>query len=412
MKKKKLIAWLILPLAAVIYFVCFHKDKTLKFVPENADAVVLIDVKKLTQQYIFSLAGHPSLWFGDSEKTKEHISFKDSGIRIPDFLQVFHLEDTKFTEWYSALELKDQQRFSAYLKQRKFADKGNGIYQKDQVFFKVGNGYCIVGTSDRAFKNSVPEFFKTSAKKELNAGQFISGTLGSFSLISGQKIRNFSIELNDDEIELKNTSETDLFTPVIAGLQEKGHFLQAELDAGNIRTFGRFFDRTISDSSAIKGMTAAADLVQVNDTIVTYGYDDNFNEVEQKSYQKIVQPDYMIALQSTDPEKTWSYFQYKKWINEQHQFTAIPFQPNKVSRDQKEVVIRSVRNPVSLPQNQKENYIFIRNNALLYSSLSSLTESEKKLISGIEYVFYGNRAQNHYLKLKVKKGDLPLILRR
>jgi len=412
MKKKKLIVWLIIPLAAVMYFVCFYKDKTLQFVPENADAVVLIDVKKLAGQYVFNLTAHPSLWFNDSKDKKQHIALKDSGIRVPDFLQIFHLKDTKFSEWYTAVELKDQSKFLTYLKQQKFTDKGNRLYQKDQIFIKIEKDYCIFGTSEKAFKNANSEFFKASERKELNADQFISGTLGSLSFISGQKISNFSINLGDDEIEVKNADGLADFTSVMAKFQGKRHFLEAQLDAGNMKNLSRFFNKSISDSAGISHMKGIADLEQVNDTIITYGYDDNFNEVEQKSYQKIVQPKYAISLQTPDPEKTWAYFQNKKWINAQNQLTIIPFQPNRVSKSQKEVVIRSSGNQESLSQDEKEDYIFIRNNALLYSSLKSLSEREKKLISDIEYVFYGNKGQDYYIKLKAKKGDLPLILRR
>ncbi|MDR6921198.1 MULTISPECIES: hypothetical protein [Chryseobacterium] len=412
MKKKKLIAWLIIPLAAVIYFVFFYKDKTLQFVPENADAVVLIDVKKLAGQYVFSLTTHPSLWFNDAEEKKEHIALKDSGIRIPDFLQIFHLKNTKFTEWYTAVELKDQPKFLTYLKQQKFKDKGNSLYQKDQIFIKIGKGYCIFGTSDRALKNTDSDFFKASEKKKYNADHFINRTLGSFSFISGQNISNFSIDLRDDEIEIKNADGSADFTSVIAEFQGKSHFLEMQLDAGNMKNLSRFFNKSISDSAGISHMKGIADLEQVNDTIITYGYDDNFNEVEQKSYQKIVQPKYAISLLTPDPEKTWAYFQNKKWINAQNQLTIIPFQPNTVSKSQKAVIIRSSGNLEPLSRNEKENYIFIRNNALLYSSLKSLTEREKKLMSDIEYIFYGNKGQDHYIKLKAKKGDLPLILRR
>ncbi|KPE51731.1 hypothetical protein [Chryseobacterium indologenes] len=412
MKKKKLIVWLFIPLVAIIYFVFFYKDKTLKFVPENADAVVLIDVKKLAGQYVFSLTRHPSLWFDDSEEKKEHIALKDSGIRIPDFLQVFHLKNTKFSEWYSAVELKDQQKFLTYLKQQKFTDKGDNLYQKDQVFIKIRKGFCIFGTSDRAFKRSGAEFFMASKEKKFKADQFINGTLGSFSFISEQKISNFSIELGDDEIEVKNAEGAEGFTSVIAMLQGNNHFLEVGLDAGNMKNLSRLFDKSINDSAGISHMRGIADLRQVNDTIITYGYDDNFNEVEQKSYQKIVQPGYTVVLQTPDPEKTMVYFQNKKWINAQNQLTVIPFQPNTVSKGQKDIVIKSSGNQETLPQNGKENYIFIRNNALLYSSLSSVSEREKKLLSDIEYIFYGNRGQHYYIQLKARKGDLPLILRR
>jgi len=411
MNKKKIIVPLTLLFAAAFYFVFFYKNKTLKFVPENADAVVLIDVKRLTGQYISSLIAHPSKWTETKEKDKKTISLKDSGIKISDFLQIFHLRGAKFSEWYSVVELKDPQKFLNYLKSHRFVGKGKNLFQKDQIFVKIVGEKGIIGTSASAFENIGQQLFQSSEKKALNADQFINKSLGSVSFISGKTIQNFSIELNADEIEIKNTEEVRTFTSLISGIHKKNHFLEAELDARKAKNYVRVFNKNLMDSAQINYVKATADLEQVNDTIISYGYDDNFNEIEKKTVQKIIQPNYVINLQSSSPEKTWEYFQHKKWTNTQNQFTAIPFQPNQIERSKDGFIIKSTRKPIGLSPNLKENYIFVRNSPMLISSLSILSPAEKNLLSGIEYIFYGNIAQNYWLKIKAKKEELPLILR-
>lgn len=412
MSKKNIIVPLVLILAAaVVYGVLFYKDKTLKFIPENADAVVLIDVKKLTGQYIFSLATHPSQWSGGKKKDKSSVSWKDSGIRIPDFLQIFHLKGSRFSEWYSILELKDSQKFITFLKTQKFADKGNNLFQKDQIFLRVDGGYCIAGTSGRDFEQIKQFLLHSPTKNILNADRFMHNTAGSISFISGRNIQNFSIEIKDNEIEIKNNTKPEALHAIASRIQQGSHFLEMELDAANVKNYTEFFNKSIADSSDIRYVRAAADLEQVNDTIISYEYDDNFNEIEKKTLQKITQPNYTIELQSQVSEKTWEYFQSKKWINAQHQFTAIPFQPNMASKNGNEIIIQSVRKPVALPPGLKENYILIRNNPLLFSSLKSLGAAEKKIISDIEYILYRNKAEDYLVTVKAKKGELPLILR-
>ncbi|KFF28141.1 hypothetical protein [Chryseobacterium vrystaatense] len=411
MNKKKLIVPLVIVLAVALYFVCFYKDKTLKFVPKNADVIVLIDVKKLMGQYISSFIAHPSKWSGSRTKDKKGISLKDSGIRIPDFLQIFHLKDTRFSEWYTVVELKDPQQFSAYLKSNQFISKGSDVFQKDQIFIKIVGGHGIVGTSALAFENINQMIFQSSDKNTRSADEFIHSSLGSISFISGEKIQNFSIDLKADEIEIKNTEETGNFSSVVAEAKKKKHFLDAELDAENIKKYARFFDKKLADSAQIYSLKSTADLEQVNDTIITYGYDDNFNEIEKKTYQKIIQPNYVIELQSKAPEKSWQYFQHKKWINAQNQFTAIPFQPNLIEKSNEGLIITSTKKPIPSSPKLKENYIFIANSPLLLSSLSTLTASEKRILSDLEYVFYGNKAESYWMKIKAKKGELPLILR-
>lgn len=411
MKKKKIIVPLLVLFAIAVYFVAFHKDKNLRYIPGNADAVVLIDSKKLTGQYLFSLATHPSSWTGSDAKSKSSASVRNSGISIPDFLQIFHIKDTKFSEWYSVLELKDPQQFIAFLKKQHFTDKGNNRFQKDQFFFMIEGDHCIAGTSDSAFEAIKKQLLQTSSNSVRNADVFIQNTLGSISFISGQEIKNFSIELNDDEIEIGNNPNKEILNSIASKLQKGNQFLELELDQENIRNFSHFFNKSIADSSLAISLKATANLEQVNDTIISYEYDDNFNEVEKKTFQKITQPNYSIDIQSKDAEKTWTYFQSKKWINSENQFTAIPFQPNEISKNNNGVVIKSTRKPVITSPQLKENYILIRNNSLLYSPLKTLSNKEKKIISDIDYMLYGNKSQDYWLKIKAKKGNLPLILR-
>jgi phage gp37-like protein len=412
MKKKKIIVPLLLLLAVAVYFVVFRKDKNLRYIPENADAVVLIDIKKVTGQYLFSWITHPSHWSGSKTKGKSSGSLKDSGIRIPDFLQIFHVKDSKFSEWYTVIELKDPQKFIAFLKKQKFTDKGNNRFQKDQIFIMLNGDRCIAGTSEHAFEGIQKKLLQTSSSHRVwNADQLIDNTLGSLSFISGQNIQNFSIELHDDEIEIKNNANQEIFNSMASKLQKESHFLTLELDKENIRNFTRFFNKSIADSSQASYIKATVDLERVNDTIISYEYDDNFNEVEKKTFQKITQPNYIIDIQSRNPAQTWEYFQSKKWINTENQFTAIPFQPNEIRQNNSGVAIKSTRNPVVLSAQFNENYIFIRNNALLYSSLKTLNNTEKRIISDIDYVLYGNKSQNYWVKIKARKGELPLILR-
>jgi hypothetical protein len=410
MNKKKIIVPLVLLFAVAVYFVIFYKNKNLRYIPENADAVVLIDVKKLTGQYLFNLATHPSQWSGSKSKSKSSGSLKDAGIRIPDFLQIFHLKDTKISEWYSVLELKDSGRFISFLKKQNFVDKGNNRFQKEQFFVMINGNHCIAGTSDLAFETLHKQILQTS-NSVLNADQFINNSVGSISFISGKKIQKFSIDLNDEEIEIKNNSSAEIFNSIASKIQTGNHFLDLELDKENIRNFSRFFSKSIADSSQINYFKATADLEQVSDTIISYEYDDNFNEVEKKTFQKITQPNYFIDFKSNDPGKTWEYFQSKKWINNENQFTAIPFQPNQISQNNNGIVIKSTRKSAALSPQLKENYILIRNNALLYSSLKMLSSNEKRIISDIEYVLYGNKSKDYWMKIKARNGELPLILR-
>lgn len=408
MKKKYIFLVIIILLSVGVYFLFFHKDKSLKYIPENADVVVLVDVKKATRQYIFSFLTHPSKWFEDSKKDKNKISISDSGLEIPDFLQIFHLSNTKISEWYTVLEIKDQAKFSAFLKNRQFVNTGKDQFKNNQFFIKIDGEKCIVGTSNLNFKNIGKSSSQKSRKQVLNADSFMNDGLGSVSFISELRTQNFSINVKDDEIEIKNETNSIDFESLISDLNNENQFLNAELDSENIKKISSVFKENISDSLSVNYLKMSANLAEVNDTIISYGYDDNFNEIEKISYQKIVQPDYEILLQSSNPNKTLEYFQRKRWMNAQNQLTAIPFQPNLISSDKNQISIKSTRKSVKLSKTKKQNYIFIKNNPLLYSSFKTLNN---QIFKEIEYLFYGNKNRDYTVKIKFKKEKYPLILR-
>lgn len=411
MKKKYIVFTVVFLIAATVYALLFHKDKTLKFIPENADVVVLVDVKKVTRQYISDLIMNPSQWFDDDSKNKNRISINKSGVKIPDFIQVFHLKNTPFGNWYTIFELKDADRFSEYLLQNKFVINGRKFFVKEGISITIKDKICIVGTSNTAFEDIGKLFSSDSKQNIMNADQLIGNSAGSISYISGEKITNFEVNLNEDDIEITNSGTSDDFALLISKLHQKNQFFDVELDEKNVKNSFQFFNKKWKDSLQINHFKATAELEEVNDTIISYAYDDNFNEIEKVSYQKIIQPNFIISLQSLHSAKTWEFFQNKKWINDQNQFTAIPVLPNRIVAKDKEILIQSTRKPLKLSLKQNQNYVFLKNNKLFSSAFHQLTATQKKILSEIDYIFYGNKAQNYFMKIQLKENELPLLLR-
>jgi len=404
---KRIIAFLaaIFVLAIVSYFVWSLNDKDLKAVPRNADVLVLIDSKKLSEQYVLTLLKNPSKWFETSKG-----SSTKSGVDVPDYIQIFHLKDTSFSQWYSIFEISDKEDLIKFLKDKGFKLIKNNLYKKDQFSVKIEAARCVVGFSNSNFDKTTAEIFD-SKFKNLYADTFINNSVASISYLAKTKIHKFAVYLNDDNIEIKTKTLEDNFSQMISELDQQISFLKLNLNSTNVKIASEIFNKKMSDSVSINSVSAIAELEMVNDKIITYGYDDNFNEVEKVSYQKLLQPNYSINLQSWDSENLWLYFQQKNWINAQNQFTPIPFQPNVIEKNGDEISIKSTRKEIELGKDFSGNYVFIKNNPLLVNSIKSLSASEKKTISNIDYCFYGNKGDYYYLKINFKKEKLPLILR-
>lgn len=404
---KRVIAFIafIFVLAVVSYFVWSLKDKDLTAVPGNTDVLVLVDSKKLSEQYILTLIKNPSKWFGTSKG-----SSKKSGVEVPDYIQIFHLKDTSFSEWYSIFEISNQDDLLKFLDSKGFKLIKNNLYRKDQFSVKIEASKCVVGFSNSNFDKKTTEIIN-SKFKNLYADELINNSVASVSYLAKSKIYKFAVYLNDDNIEIKTKTEDDYFSAMISDLDKQTSFLKLNLDSDNVKIASEIFNKRKSDSININSLSAVAELEMVNDKIISYSYDDNFNEVEKVSYQKILQPNYSINLHSWESENLWLYFQEKNWINAQGQFTPIPFQPNVIKKNGSEISIQSTGKEIDFGKGFSGNYVLIKNNPLLVNSIKSLSPSEKKTISKVDYGFYGNKGDYYYLKINFKKEKLPLILR-
>jgi len=278
----------------------------------------------------------------------------------------------------------------------------------NQFYIKIENQKCFAGIFGQSFEKIGKPLKGIFRDKKLNADHFMEEGTGSLSFISGTRTRNFSIKLKDHEIEIKNPSNSESYTSFILQLSKEDLFINAELDKENIKVFDKVLPDFLKDLSEVNYLKMNAKLKQVKDTIISYGYDDDFNEIEKISYQKIVQPDYMIQLETQDPAKTWKYFKSGNLINDKNEFTGIPFQPNKVYQSDNSLVIKSVTEQNLHSQKKGQNFILIKNDPLLFSFYKGLNDFQ--FLKDIEYFFYGNKGQDFFLKLKLKDKKLPLIL--
>lgn len=407
---KKLIPLLLVFIIGItIFFVFFYRDKTLKYIPDEADMVILVDVKNLKRESAFSLLRHPSEWFKKSEMKNVVSLLNNSGIKTPDFLQIFHLKNRQISDWSTVLELSDAEKFRKFLYDKKFILKATNIFQKDQIFVKIVQNHCFVGTSINDLNTVAENFHSKTERKIYNANSFINGSSAAISFI-GEINYNFAIEILEDEIEISSSKNTKIFKPLIAQLNKKNLLLNLNLDEKNTKKIAEFLNFEELDSMQIADLKMIANLESVTDTIITYEYDDNFNEVEKKSVQKITQPNYLIEAKSSHAEKTLDYLNRKKWINAENQIIAIPFQPNIMRRNGNVFTVKSLRKPIATDKKQTGNFIFFKNDDLFHTLMMNFSPAQKKLLSTVESVFYGNQGADLYAKIKFKKGKMPLIL--
>jgi len=406
MKIRILIAMLVIAAVGAGYFFWSLKDRDLKMVPYGTDALILIDVKEVKEQYIFSWLKHPSQWF---RKRGQKIQLKRAGVEIPDFIQIFHLKDTSFAQWYCVLKVKDRPALVRFLTENGFKTIQKNVYKKDEISVKVSDARCIFGFSNSEF-DIKGEWILKSKMQTLFANNLINNSVASLSYFGPGKIHKFGIYIQDNSLEIKSKTVNDLSSAKIEKFQNVP-FLQFRLDEKNVKIAAKILNQNIPDSVKINAVSGGSTLEEVNDKVVTYSYDENFNEVETVRYQKLVKPNYRISFMSEDPLLLQTYFKKIQWINPQNQFTAIPFQPNSTEITSSQIIVTSVGKSVQPVSEPSANYLFLRNSSLLTGLVGSFSRSAAATVKDLDYLYYGNGADYYTLKLKFKNSQTPLILR-
>ncbi|KQT22410.1 hypothetical protein ASG31_03540 [Chryseobacterium sp. Leaf404] len=406
MKKKTLLYLIPAIVLMAVYFGLYHKNKDLKYIPDSADAAIIIDVKNITRQYLVEALTHPSVWFKDGKK-KDKISWSDAGVRIPDFIQIFHLKNDEISNWNAVFEITDQEELLLFLKNRQFQPKGNGLFSNGIFSIKISGEHCMIGTSGKSF--SAIEKALDRKKNIRNADDFMNDGSGGLGIFDKDKTEKYSIHLEDYAIEI---SDFKNFKPEELSLikDQSQDFLKAKLDQKNLQQIAGILKTDIFSDPNIESLQLVSDLKQETDTLISYDYDENFNEVEKVSYQKITQPQYQIQIKSENPGLVLDNFRRKKKVDEKQQFTGIPFLPNEIVKYSNAVFIRSKKHP-ELKDYPQKNFVLIKNNPLLFASLKTLSPNIRKRLDEAESVFYLNEGNQYLLRVQFKQGNLPLILR-
>lgn len=419
MTKKKIVALFFISVLIIgIYVLLFHKNKQLKYHPNNADIVVLLDVKNISQHYLYQFLTHPSEWQKKSGEKSDKTNFLKSGVKIPDFVEIFHLKNADFADWYSVLELSDREKFSSYLKQENFESIGENTFRKNKIVLKIFGEKCLIkigSNQNSSDLDSLAYNLFSDKVRSVSATQFIADSHASISFLSGNKISSSPIQIGDNEITINNENQIRDFDELLQNLLKRNNFIEAKLDAKTLKNVTPFLNNRIKNSAElfplIEKLILNTKIVEEKDTIVTYEYDDNFNEVEKVSFQNLLQPKYQLILQSSNPEKLQSFFHKQNWISAQNEFLPFPFQPSVYSASGNTFLIKSKNATFENPLEGKANYFFIKNNEKLILSFSSISKSEKEQLLNLSYLFLESRNNLFFGKIQFQKEETPLILR-
>lgn len=446
MSKKK---WALIVLCVLLvsgWYKLFYKTWNNEGVPENADCIIALDVKRITNTLIWNFITTPSQWkssnwFSSDEEGK--VSWDDM-ISLPDYVFLFHLPGEPENAFYTVVEINDTDDFEKGLKQYGFDKTATGSFLSKQTgieFIRQGKK-LLVGNAAVENKNHIQQaatalftnkrlIDKTALEKTIDANSHIAvnGTFfkNSTVLLTGNfddASFIFSIALPFKK-ELKPIADTFRFsdTSMLAmGFTQSLPELQKLLPDSSRQNISTALNFTMDSLLLSTNKYYQLDVTGIyprTDSAISYTYDDNFNPVEKVVVNKVEEPVFNFMVTGENVNNIYDYWNRNGKLEKNGDsslFTPIPFAKSYCSLPNKNTLTVATNNYAATARNRSVNCMLFFRLVLTKvppQLLNYLPPSIPKLLKNIESVEATMTAQKGQTILDVhfnkKKNDLPLV---
>lgn len=428
------------------YIKLFYKTYAVTAVAANADCIVALDVKRITNTILWNMITTPGQWkkisFSSGKKTE--VSWKDM-VNIPDYVLAFHVKGQPFNTWYMVLQVKDENDFARGLQFYHFKQLDSNRYAgKDYPcsFFKQGDKILV--TNDASENNAdlplvANELFiqkkyiaKQTLEKAIDAKSHLAIYLASDNFLEEPAVIAGNFDKNKIEMSCTlqpkkkfiftennfNCNSTSLCTFALTQPSNVLFSLLSTSDKSNIsKALNQDIDSVFLSSNKNYNLEIS-DIKTRTDSAISYTYDDDFNKVEKKVVNTVQEPAFNFTITGDSVTGIYNYWQRNNKLEPTDAgqlFTSMPFVKSycKTSATALNIMAANYQ-PASADRNIQAVLFFklmltkIPNDLLRY-----LPDAMAKAIANLESIeFTTNKGQEHlniYCVLKKKNNDLPVI---
>lgn len=357
--KKKWLLGLLILLLAIGYYRLYYKTWSNSAVPQSADCIIALDVKKITNTLIWNFITTPAQWkLGNLFAPDDgKVGWKDM-LQMPDYAFVFHKAGQPANAFYIVLQLKDAADFRKGLQQYHFAQTTTGSYlSKDAGIELIQNGNNIL-IGNAAVTNR--EFIRETANELFTKKQFIAADslklllhyhshLSAMLPLPGNELvmqKQLFVQGGFDKHAIHFTT---VFKPAPAIPFSTQHFEYA--DSSFISMGGSVPWLQIKQALPISLSTTISTAINFEidslllpsnrqfqldvpgfypgiDSAISYAYDDNFNPIEQAVVNKVVEPAFNFSVKGDSVFQIYNYWKNAGKLDSTEKgswFTPVPF---------------------------------------------------------------------------------------
>lgn len=335
------------------YFL-FFKTFSEKTVSADADHIISLDVKRITNTVIWNYLTTPELWKSDKQLPKPKKTDWSDIVRLPDYIFIFHVKNQPVNAWYTVFEIKNEEDFNKGLSEFGFTKIGNKpLFISKQMGLAVMRYANKILVGNEVLENK--ELIEETANKLFLEQKYIERQkLKQHTEIPKHLVWNFKgdhffetitgqAELDKEKISASINiilSQPINFEPVVfnkpvdfmasLGMTQPPDTLYNLINDSIRQTASRWLNFNI-DSLFLPDnrfyQTNVNSLITRVDTAISYVFDEDFNQVEKKVLNQVVEPAFNFTLKgigATSLYNYWNTIGILQNTNEGNLFTAMP----------------------------------------------------------------------------------------
>lgn len=381
-------------LFAVFWFLVIKKSNVTNNIPRYADTIVCIDKQNIRNTILGYYFKNPSEYFSSKDSSNSFIG--NAGIKLPDYLIFFTANSITKGAIFTELEVTDTNKFLNVMEQNNF--ERNNAYQKECLINPVSPKLAVWTKGNKAIlsygadssslivindllsgKNILPKSDKLYRKLK-SSSNHISIIVRENNYIEEQSLIGLNFLQNKIEIkgEIFNKEEyafngksnliSDTTNLLDLSFNPNGLLFNELLEDVDKKNFSK---KTNLNLDSLRHYFSSSVRIQMNsfetvyDTSISYGYDDNFNPIEEKIVKQKHLPNFNIELEKIN-YAGFNYFvndSIVKLIGEDYIFIPYPLQQIFIKNSTKQISLSTNKpNTVNSSVEKSTNFFDFQGN--------------------------------------------------
>jgi hypothetical protein len=447
MNKKRWALLLILAVLIFGYIKLFYKTYSVNAVVKNADCIVALDIKRITNTLLWNIITTPGQWktISFSSRSKDEVGWKDM-VKVPDYVLGFHVKDQPAGIWYLVLQVKNERDFEKGLQRYHFEKISAAIYTSKDLgisFSRNDNKVLITNASvgdSNYLSNVANELFiqkqyitKANLEKAIDAKSHLAICLFANNFLQQPAIITGNFDKTQIEIKAVLTPNKQFsftennFSYTASSLWSFGftqpskavYDLLNDTNKANISKAINFnIDSFLLPSNKYYQLELTAIKPRV-DSAISYSYDEDFNKVEKVVVNNLQEPAFNFLIHGDSVKNIYNYFINTNRIEETDSgklFTPMPFVKsyfNIRNDDQLNITAANYLPNIADKKNTAVLFFSVLLSRIPKDLLNYLPDSITGPIGNIESIQLEVHKQNEQLNINAviqkKKNDLPII---